>query len=88
MKKEYDERERWEMERYDKRIEEMLNDIDIDDLEETSDVAAEKKELQHTDEWDLLDEKLPWEEEDGDFDPAEERRLSGSDPYSLWGDII
>lgn len=40
-----------------------------------------------TDEWDFLDQKLPWEEEDGDYDPTEERRLSGSDPYSLWGDI-
>jgi len=32
-----------------------------------------------------LEEKLPWEEEA--FDPAEERRLSGSDPFTLWGDI-
>mmetsp|Transcript_11190 Transcript_11190/g.24609 ORF Transcript_11190/g.24609 Transcript_11190/m.24609 type:complete len:286 (-) Transcript_11190:73-930(-) len=40
-----------------------------------------------TDKWDLLDQKLPWEEEDGVYDPTEERRLSGSDPYSLWGDI-
>ncbi len=27
-----------------------------------------------------------WEEED--FDPTEERRLSGTDPVSLWGDIL
>lgn len=39
------------------------------------------------DEWDMLNQKLPWEEEDGTFDPAEERRLSGTDPYSMWGDI-
>jgi hypothetical protein len=37
---------------------------------------------------DLLDSKLPWEEEDGDYNPAEERRLSGSDPLSLWGDVL
>ncbi|KAL3777396.1 hypothetical protein ACHAW5_004225 [Stephanodiscus triporus] len=36
---------------------------------------------------DLLESKLPWEEEDGEYDPAEERRLSGSDPLSLWGDV-
>ena len=36
---------------------------------------------------DLLADKLPWEIEDGEFDPAEERRLSGSDPLSLWGDV-
>lgn len=38
----------------------------------------------------LLDEKLPWEVDDDDgseYDPAEERRLSGNDPCSLWGDI-
>ena len=38
---------------------------------------------------DLLESKLPWEEEDGGiFDPAKERRLSGTDPESLWGDNI
>jgi len=29
-----------------------------------------------------------WEEEEGEFDPTEERRLSGTDPVSLWGDIL
>ncbi len=32
-----------------------------------------------------------WEEDDdndGKFDFAEERRLSGTDPVSLWGDIL
>ena len=27
-----------------------------------------------------------WEEEE--FDPVKERRLSGTDPVSLWGDIL
>ena len=29
-----------------------------------------------------------WEEEEEEFDPAKERRLSGNDPVSLWGDVL
>ena len=34
----------------------------------------------------LFDDKLPWETEE--YNPAEERRLSGTDPLSLFGDIL
>ncbi|EED96101.1 predicted protein [Thalassiosira pseudonana CCMP1335] len=35
--------------------------------------------------WNALDRSNSWE--DGVFDPAEERRLCGSDPLSMWGDF-
>lgn len=41
------------------------------------------EEAENDNAWDALDCKLGL---DDDFDPAEERRLSRSDPYSLWGD--
>jgi len=34
----------------------------------------------------LFDDKLPWETEE--YNPTEERRLSGNDPLSLFGDIL
>jgi len=86
-KKECDERDRLELERCEEKFLEQVNDIDIDGLGNKLGGSCDISGDDPTDEWDLLHQKLPWEEEDGVYDPAEERRLSGSDPYSLWGDI-
>lgn len=86
-KKESDERDRLELERCEEQFLEQVNDIDIDGLGNMLGGSCDITGDDPTDEWDLLHQKLPWEEEDGVYDPAEERRLSGSDPYSLWGDI-
>ncbi|KAL7534196.1 hypothetical protein ACHAXR_005715 [Thalassiosira sp. AJA248-18] len=91
--KEYEERDRLEDKRDEEQFMEsirMVREADEKDVEDylaggCRGISSSVKE--DNDEWDLLDQKLPWEEEDGIYDPAEERRLSGSDPYSLWGDI-
>ena len=38
--------------------------------------------------WELKTSPAWEEEEEEEFDPAKERRLSGNDPVSLWGDIL
>jgi len=88
--KESDERVRLELARREEQFLEKIHDAhevnkDVDGL--GSMLASCGISGNETDEWDLLDQKLPWEEEDGVFDPTEERRLSGSDPCSLWGNI-
>mmetsp|Transcript_7013 Transcript_7013/g.12705 ORF Transcript_7013/g.12705 Transcript_7013/m.12705 type:complete len:301 (-) Transcript_7013:348-1250(-) len=91
-KKESDERDRLELERCDKQLSEQVhavhevNDRDIAEMGTMFESCAISKE-EEGDQWGFLDQKLPWEEEDESHDPAEERRLSGSDPYSLWGDF-
>ena len=66
-----------------KDIAKLGEEDDAPDVMEGDDDKVVEKEA-----WEFsLDDKLPWEIEDGDYDPAEERRLSGSDPFSMWGDI-
>ena len=86
-RKEREERDRLDDERDERRLEEMIRSVD-----EQNEKDMEELALRNGDEGivaDLFDQKLLWEEEEeeGGYDPAEERRLSGSDPYSLWGDI-
>jgi hypothetical protein len=61
--------------------------MDEKDMKHYGGIDAFENGADESSAWDLLDSKLPWEEEDSDYDPAEERRLSGSDPLSLWGDV-
>lgn len=91
-KKASDERDRLDLARCDEQLMEQVhafheaNDRDIAEMGTmlgNCDISGEEAD----DQWDLLDQKLPWEEEDEICDPTEERRLSGSDPYSLWGDM-
>lgn len=91
-KKKSEERIRLEIERDEQQFMEKIravNDIhptDVDNLAGTFggfNVSANKSNAA----WNILDEKLPWEEEDETFDPTEDRRLSRTDPCSLWGDI-
>ncbi len=88
--KEKEERDRLEDERHEALLDASVqafheqNDRDIAEMGTIQDILGEDD----NNGWDLLDKKLPWEEEDGStFDPTEERRLSGADPFSLWGDI-
>ena len=81
-KKEDDERDRLALDRHEKHCMEMIRSVHLDD-----DFGGGELEGLYTMN-DLLESKLPWEGEDGTFDPAEERRLSGTDPESLWGDIL
>jgi hypothetical protein len=80
LRKEIKERDRLELERCEELFMEQIRAVGgIDDFEIGGDESST---------WNLLADKLPWEEEDGKYDPAEERRLSGSDPLSLWGDVL
>jgi hypothetical protein len=82
-KKEDDERDRLVLDRHEKHCMEMMRSVHLDD-----DFGGGVLEGLYAMN-DLLESKLPWEEEDGGTsDPAEERRLSGTDPESLWGDIL
>lgn len=82
-KKEDDERDRLALDRHEKHCLEMMRSVHLDD-DFGGGVLAGLYAMN-----DILESKLPWEEEDGGtFDPAEERRLSGTDPESLWGDIL
>jgi hypothetical protein len=79
-RKEIKERDRLELERCEELFMEQIRDIGgIDDR----DIDGEERST-----WNFLADKLPWEEVDGKYDPAEERRLSGSDPLSLWGNVL
>ncbi|KAL3809689.1 hypothetical protein ACHAXA_004240 [Cyclostephanos tholiformis] len=79
-RKEVMERDKLELERCEELFMEQIRAVgEIDDCEICGDESST---------WNLLYGKLPWEEEDGKYDPAEERRLSGSDPFSLWGDVL
>ncbi len=86
--KESEERIRLEIERDEARFMEKIREVNDDALatSATSDVDGLCDLL---DGFNALDDKLPWEveEDDGMLDPTEERRLSGNDPCSLWGDI-
>lgn len=75
-KKEDDERGRLVLDRHEKHCMEMMRSVHLDD-----DFGGGELEG-------LYASKLPWEEVRGTFDPAEERRLSGTDPEILWGDIL
>ena len=87
--KEEAERSRLETEREEEEIRASLQALrEADERDVLEMVRREASERNEEDEEDLLAQKLPWEEEDGVFDPAEERRLSGNDPQSLWGDIL
>jgi hypothetical protein len=88
-KKENDKRDRLELQRCEMRFMEQIRAVQVmdeKDMKHYGGIDAENG-ADESSAWDLLDRKLPWEEEDGDYDPAEERRLSGSDPLSLWGDV-
>lgn len=90
------EREREESDRLEEEgnkghLAEALWSVDESNRKDIADLATSASgngRSDDVDRWDFLDRKLPWEEEDGIYDPAEERRLSGSDPYSLWADNI
>jgi hypothetical protein len=83
-KKEEDERDRLVLDRHEKHCLAMMRSVHFHD-----DFGGGVLEGLYASTNDLLESKLPWEEEDGGtFDPAEERRLSGTDPESLWGDIL
>ena len=83
-KKEEDERDRLVLDRHEKHCLAMMRSVHLHD-----DFGGGVLEGLYASTNDLLESKLPWEEEDGGtFDPAEERRLSGTDPESLWGDIL
>ena len=87
-RKEKEERDRLDDERDERRFEEMIRSVDEQNEKDMEELALRNGDDGIVD--DLLDQKLLWEEEEeeeGGYDPAEERRLSGSDPYSLWGDI-
>ena len=45
-------------------------------------------ELKASPAWEEEDDDDDADNENGKFDPTEERRLSGTDPVSLWGDIL
>mmetsp|Transcript_28059 Transcript_28059/g.51764 ORF Transcript_28059/g.51764 Transcript_28059/m.51764 type:complete len:298 (-) Transcript_28059:163-1056(-) len=89
--KEDDERDRLELERCEEQLLELgraVHEVNKKDMEEMGTMLGSCGMYgEDGDEWDLLDQKLPWEREDEINDPAEERRLSGLDPYNLWGDI-
>ena len=89
-KKENDKRDRLELQRCEERFMEQIRAVQVmdeKDMKHYGGIDAFENGADESSAWDLLDSKLPWEEEDSDYDPAEERRLSGSDPLSLWGDI-
>ena len=90
-KKDNDKRDRLELQRCEERFMEQIRAVQVmdeKDMQEYGGVDAFENGGDESSAWDLLDSKLPWEEEDGDYDPAEERRLSGSDPLSLWGEVL
>ncbi|KAL3761924.1 hypothetical protein ACHAWU_010101 [Discostella pseudostelligera] len=83
--KESEERIRLEIERDEARFMEKIREVN-------DDVLAMEGLCDTFDGLNALEDKLPWEvDEEEDkrelFDPTEERRLSGNDPCSLWGDI-
>ena len=84
--KEDAERIRLENERDEERFMECMRVVHDNDEDDLGTGRLGFGELDNIND-DLLADKLPWEIEDGEFDPAEERRLSGSDPLSLWGDV-
>jgi hypothetical protein len=85
--KESEERIRLEIERDEQLFMEKIRDIN-DEALATSNPTSNVDGLNGLlDGLHLLEDKLPWEVDDGGFDPTEERRLSGNDPCSLWGDI-
>ena len=45
-------------------------------------------ELKASPAWEEEEDDDENDDENGKFDPTEERRLSGTDPVSLWGDIL
>lgn len=88
-KKKNDERDSLEQERCDKQLLEQIcavhevNDREIAEMGTMIGSCA----ISRDDPWDLLDQKLPWEEEDEINQLSEERNLSGLDLYSLCDDI-
>lgn len=79
-KDEDDERDRLVLERHEEHCMEMMRVVHLDDY---------GGGLEGFGIDDLLESNFPWEEEVvGGFNPAEERRLSGNDPDSLWGDLM
>ena len=60
------------------------NDGDVVDEEDQEGLW----ELKASPAWEEEDDDDENDNENGKFDPTEERRLSGTDPVSLWGDIL
>ncbi len=85
--KESEERIRLEIERDEQLFMEKVRDINDGALATITPTSNVDGLSGMFDGLQLLEDKLPWEVNDGGFDPTEERRLSGNDPCSLWGDI-
>jgi len=87
-KKEREEQDRADLAKNEALLEKQIRAFhkqNEEDMKKFQVLPFSKKE---DNEWDLLEDKLPWEEEDEiHWDDAEERRLSGLDPDSLWGDV-
>lgn len=90
-KKEDYEKDRLDIKTCEEQLLEQINElhkVNEKDIEEmgtmttSCGIYGEKHE-----ELDLLNQKLPWEEEDDKFDSSEETCAAGLDPYSLWGDM-
>ena len=58
-------------------------DGDVDDEEQEG-----LWELKASPAWEEEEDDNGNDDENGKFDPTEQRRLSGTDPVSLWGDIL
>ena len=69
-------------------LQQLLMDHHVDILEEAGEEEEDGDVVEQEALWELKTSPAWEDEEEEEFDLTKERRLSGTDPVSLWGDML